>query len=160
MPLYPLHLRPATLDDAQILLDWRNDPLTRAQSRHTEPLAWNGHLAWLTRVLTSPDCLLLVGTLAGDGIGSVRFARHDQGELWEVSIALDPMWRGQGLGSRLLPAAVTELRRHHPRAAVVAAVRPGNRASEALFLGAGFRPADSAESFAHYRLEPPPEQKG
>ena len=43
-------LREATIEDARMLLDWRNDELTRSVSLGSEKIPWDGHLAWFKRV--------------------------------------------------------------------------------------------------------------
>lgn len=147
-----LRLDPAGLDDGDALLAWRNDPLTRAQSRHGDPVVPAAHWAWLSARLASVDCLMLIGRAAGERCGVVRFDRRD-GRVWEVSITIAPWARGRGLARLLLAAGIARLRRAHAGAVVLAAVRPGNRASESLFLGAGFTPQPSDEEFAHYLLD-------
>lgn len=146
-----LRLDPAVLDDGDALLAWRNDPLTRAQSRQGDPVPPEGHWAWLSARLASSDCLMLMGRAAGERCGVVRFDRRDD-RMWEVSITIAPWARGRGLARPLLDRGVARLRRDHAGAVVLAAVRPGNRASESLFLGAGFVPQSSDEEFAHYLL--------
>ena len=48
---------PATLDDAGVLFEWRNDAVTRSTSRSTEPVQWRDHLSWLERTIISPNGL-------------------------------------------------------------------------------------------------------
>jgi len=149
----PLILRQANLDDAATLLAWRNDTVTRAQSRQSGEIGWDDHCRWLARVIADPDCLFLMGEGGPQPCGFVRFNRDASKDFWEVSIAVAPAQRGQGLGRRLLPAAIDVLRASHPDARVLAAVRSGNQASEALFRRCGFRPAPSTEEFLHFMLE-------
>ena len=47
------------------LLEWRNDPVTRAVSRHHGVVALDDHLTWLRAALERPDRHLLVGSLDG-----------------------------------------------------------------------------------------------
>jgi Acetyltransferase (GNAT) family len=56
---------------------------------------------------------------------------------WEVSVEVDPVYRGQGLGTRLARAA-----RHliPAEATLWAQIAPANAASVRAFLRAGFRP--------------------
>lgn len=147
-----LHLRLAQPADAADLLAWRNDPKTRALSRQPEEISWDDHCRWLDRMIADPGCLFLVAWLDGTRVGVVRFNRRGQADVWEVSITVAPVAQGRGLGRRILNEGVVRLRRDHPGAEVLAAVRPGNLASERLFLGAGFRPTQSDEAFAHFVL--------
>lgn len=138
--------------DAADLLAWRNDPLTRAQSRHQGEISWLDHCQWLDRMRADPNCLFLVAWLDGERVAVVRFNHHDISDLWEVSITVAPAAQGKGLGRLALLAGIERLRQLHPDAKVLAAVQPGNRASERLFLGAGFVPVPSDEAFAHFLL--------
>lgn len=94
-----LTIRPATMDDAQRLFDWRNDPLTRAMSRNGEPIGWAEHVAWLEWTLAEPAraqlwIALLDGVPAGTG-------RYDYGSEIEFSWAVAPEWRGRGVALKI-----------------------------------------------------------
>ena len=65
--------RPATLQDARQLWQWRNDPVTRAGSRSSAEVAWEDHLRWLTASLTRTDRILLVVEDAMGLVGTVRW---------------------------------------------------------------------------------------
>jgi hypothetical protein len=45
-----LIIRKATIDDAPILFNWRNDELTRRLSKNTNVVKWNEHVVWLKNV--------------------------------------------------------------------------------------------------------------
>ena len=90
-----VRLRPATVADAVLLRIWRNDPATRAASRHSGGVEAEEHAAWLDRTLADPDRLLLVAELGGAPVGQVRLDRD--GECWEISVSLAPeagAWAG------------------------------------------------------------------
>ena len=95
--------RPAVLTDAEALWVWRNDPATRANSRSSEEVPWERHLAWLESSLTRDDRLLLVADDDRGPVGTVRWD-HEGGDEWEVSITVAPERRGQGLAGPLLAA--------------------------------------------------------
>lgn len=148
-----LTLRPATADDAELLLRWANDPLTRAASFHPRPIAAETHRAWLARLLESGAGRLWIGMIDDRAIGQVRFdptgTPPPSGEARppatvEVSISVAPEARGRGCGRALLAAGLAEARRHGARR-FVAYVRPENAVSVALFRGAGFRLAGRGE---------------
>jgi RimJ/RimL family protein N-acetyltransferase len=133
-----LSLRPATEADGPRLREWRNDPEARAASRNTAEVGTDEHSAWLTAVLADPDRKLLICELGGEPIGQMRFDSIGE-HRYEISIALSPAARGQGLSSHLIAFAVEQLRESHPDAAVEAHVRKGNTRSLATFRRAGFR---------------------
>lgn len=149
-----LHVRPATVDDAQLLLDWRNDPEARSRSRSSDVIDLEDHLAWLRATLASPDRhLLVVETAEGTPVATTRYDRlapagdgDDPGDRWEVSISVAPGMRGRGLGGATLRDSDEWLRGAEPAAgAVVAHVRPDNTSSRRLFVRSGYSPAPSDE---------------
>lgn len=129
-----MRLREATAQDARMLFEWRNDPATRRNSLTSEPVSWEGHVAWLERVIVDPDRALYV---AEDDRGPVGTGRLDDDPPPPViSITIAPERRGEGLATELIQA-LAELR----GPPVVAIVEPGNERSLRAFEGAGFRRA-------------------
>jgi hypothetical protein len=49
-----LQLRQACMDDADLLLAWRNDATTRQASHDTTPVSHDVHVAWLRKTLSDP----------------------------------------------------------------------------------------------------------
>jgi spore coat polysaccharide biosynthesis predicted glycosyltransferase SpsG/GNAT superfamily N-acetyltransferase len=159
-----LTARPAVLDDARLLWEWRNDLGTRAGSRNADVVPWPEHRAWLESTLRRPDRLLLVvedqisGVSArstgstgtgntvgtGSGVGTARWDRQGDGE-WEVSITVAPDRRGQSLASPLLHVAeevLSEVARSRATrvTAYLAVVNGDNAASVRLFETSGYVP--------------------
>jgi RimJ/RimL family protein N-acetyltransferase len=130
-------LRPAQPDDAPRLLEWANDPATRAASFDRAEISGPEHVAWLAAVLADPDRRLWIAEEEGVALGQVRVDRAPEG-FGVVSIGLAPGARGRGIGRAVLlmglAAAVRELGIRRMRAVVA----PGNVASRRLFEGAGF----------------------
>jgi len=87
-----MKIRPATLEDAQRLFEWRNDPLTRSMFRNREIVEWPDHLAWLRARLAREEPNLFVAEVDGVAVGTFRVDDH------EVSYTVAPEARGQGHG--------------------------------------------------------------
>ena len=49
-----MRLRTLTIDDADRVFAWRNDPSIANMMFTNDPIEWSEHLAWLERVLNSP----------------------------------------------------------------------------------------------------------
>jgi spore coat polysaccharide biosynthesis predicted glycosyltransferase SpsG/L-amino acid N-acyltransferase YncA len=134
-----LAARPATLQDARLLWQWRNDPVTRAGSRNSGPVPWLEHLAWVESSLTREDRLLLVLEDETGPAGTVRWDLGQEGEReWEVSITVAPERRGQSLSRPILRAAevaLSEVSRSRATGltAYLAMVHIDNQASLRLF---------------------------
>ena len=135
----PVVVRPATLDDAAVLLEWRNDPVTRALSRHHDVVPLEDHLSWLRASLGRPDRHLLVGSLDGVEIGTLRWDLEGGSE-WEVSITVDPAARGRGVAGALLRSGEQWLSRTTVVDAYLAVVNVDNAASRRLFVNSGYAP--------------------
>lgn len=132
-------VRAARLDDEELTLRWANDPAARAMSFTQEPIGAGTHAAWFRRFLADPDTLYLIGEdETGLPAGQVRFSRSAGAAEAVLSISVDPLLRGLGLGSTLLRLALQEWAGRFPGVAVVAEVREENPQSATLFLNAGF----------------------
>jgi RimJ/RimL family protein N-acetyltransferase len=126
----PLSLRPAGLDDAKRLFDWRNDPETRAASRNKALLAWDEHNAWLRRALGDPRRRIYVAERGGVAIGTVRV--DFLGDACELSWTVAPEHRGAGVG-----AAMVKLAADGVAVTIWAEIMPGNTASARIAEKAG-----------------------
>lgn len=152
-----LSLRPATVGDAELLLEWRNDAATRAASRSSEPIALEQHLRWLESTVARDDRHLLVASDEAGPVGTVRWDREAPGE-WEVSITVATSRRGTGLARVLLRSGEQWLAEAAGRGEVdelttyLAVVHEDNTASLRLFTRAGYLPDTPAtgEGFARY----------
>jgi len=137
-----LSLRRAKLSDAGLLLEWRNDPLTRRMSRNREAIDPAAHTSWLEALLRDPARQLYVAELGGIPVGTVR-ADLDQG-VWELSWTVAPSHRARGIGARML-AALADLIDDPIRAEVKA----GNAASIRIAERAGMRIASRSSEAVH-----------
>lgn len=143
-----MKLRRATLDDAELLLSWRNDPESRKQSTQKEEISPENHLAWLIKSLSMTDRKLYIAEHNDLPVGTVRSDIHEDGTV-ELSWSVAPSQRGKGVGKAMVAQFVKEI---HPTGKLIAVIRKGNSASEkiaqALGLhqkGAKFPEEDSAE---------------
>lgn len=146
-----LRVRLATLADAAELLEWRNDEHTRAASRSVGQVSRDQHERWLAAVLADPRRkLYIIETTDGPvrSVGMCRFDSEDSGPT-EVSINLNPAFRGRGLAAPVLSAAI-EMFRARGGGELTATIRPGNHASIRAFERAGFRLSEATPEFSIY----------
>jgi len=128
-------VRAALSGDMQEVFAIRNHPATRVFSSNQDELAWDAHVAWFTRqyLIPSPHrCYVL--DCDDRVVGYCRFDARDDGG-YAVSIALDPTFRGKGLGRLLLGRAMEAF--GHSRG-LYAEVLKKNAVSHKLFEEAGF----------------------
>lgn len=133
-------LRPVTMADAEVLLGWKNDADTRKNAILTDAvIEMENHLVWLENRLQRGEfyIILLDGVMAGD----VRIERD--GSVGEISIRIDPKFRGNGLATQVIPMFGGEL---------VAKIRAHNIPSMRVFIANGFKPLEYIEKPVPYYL--------
>lgn len=147
----PLFLwRRATSADEQLLLDWRNDPITVVNSKSGATVSAQEHANWFQAALKNENTVLFIAEMDQHPIAMTRFNRADANSgNFVVSINLSPNQRGRGLGSALLRSAVLEFQ-GLKKANLVAEIRHGNFASEKIFKSAGFVESGVQGSFKQF----------
>ncbi len=133
-----LAVRPATPGDEDLLLEWANDPQTRANSFNPERITPEGHKGWFSGRLAEPErCrFYIVETVRGLPVGQVRFDKTD--DHWAIDYAAAPQLRGQGLGATILEAAIAEFSKTATEATLMGEVIAQNAASRKVFCSLGF----------------------
>lgn len=152
-------MRLATLEDSDALLAWRNDERTRQASVRQAVISRDGHGEWFRQSLANPTRRIYIAWMEGeDGVteraGMCRFDGPDSEGMTEVSINLNPEFRGRGLSTPILRAAIdTYVRERGGLTALLARIRPVNTASVRTFGAVGFvyDGADDEEGFDRYR---------
>jgi RimJ/RimL family protein N-acetyltransferase len=138
--LLELTFRPASMADAKILFEWRNDPDTRENSRITGELSWENHIGWLTSTVGGAIStrVLCIAERRGVPAGSVRSDQNERGE-HELSWIVAPEARGQGVGKAMVVQFVhTALCGKK----VIVSIREGNTPSEKIAQALGLRKAE------------------
>jgi len=138
---WPLHLRAATMADAETVWHWR-ERLPSCHFRAGPNPGLPHHLAWWAKALRSSACHLL---MAEGAHLRLDIAGHGAA----VSILLAPEARRRGLGLRLLAL----LERHARRLGLktlTAEAATGNEASCALFRSAGYHETGTEGSFIRF----------
>jgi RimJ/RimL family protein N-acetyltransferase len=155
-----LELRAAREQDAQLLLEWRNDPETRRSSREQREIQPEEHASWLRGILagdpTPPQegsTLLWIAECEGRPVASVRVGPR-MGMAAEVHLAVAPEERGRGVGAGALVQASARALADPGLELLRAHVKPGNEASLRAFARAGFA-RDGAAMDGLVRLERP-----
>lgn len=148
-----MHLRPATLDDANLLHEWRNHPSVRAVSGSGDSIDMADHLVWMRCVLAASDRWMFVAEVGRLPVGCIRFDQSVEGCV-AVSLYLDPELSGLGLGQILLFAGEDTLSmRLGGSFTVYAHVMAGNAASQKLFQACGY---DGGPLEYHKTVDPRP----
>jgi len=136
----PIELRESVFDDAKLIFDWRNDPLTREASFSNDEIPWEDHIKWFEQSLANPCRKIYIGENKQEKIsfGQVRFDLISDLEA-EISIVIAPEFRSKGLGSILIKSGMEKFCSTHPGIkTIVAMIKPSNPASKRAFQKCGF----------------------
>ena len=138
-----MQLVAATRADLPFLAALRNEPVNAGFSKR-------GALT-LEQIETdyfeNPTKRVYIARSPRRAIGYAIFATRAADEV-EISVALVPEVRGQGLGVALIQAATAFAHEHLSVTRVVALIRPDNAASLGAFAAAGYREARDRDGLA------------
>lgn len=130
-------LRLATVRDALLLWEWRNDPDVHESAFNGAPIVWESHQTWLAAKLASSASRIWILSREGQPVAQARYDRV--GQLAEIGYSVSRSARGAGLGGCVLQATAPLACRALSVPRVVGLVKVGNRASVRSFEHAGFR---------------------
>ena len=129
-------LRFAERKDSLDILAWRNDPVT-VRFSPTGTVKLEDHLKWFEDKLSSLNTNIFIALQEQNKIGMIRFDR--EGRSAEVSINLNPDYRGKGYGKKCLEQAVYLYFTNFPVYELTARIMPENAASINIFTKIGFK---------------------
>ena len=136
-------VRHAALSDSVDILTWRNDAVTRKMSRNSEPVSAIQHEQWFENAIKSEQKFVLICEDHSDRnskLGMIRFDLYDSSDEAEVSINLNPEFRGRGFAKICLSSGMDYFRSQCPQITkIYAEVRLENNVSLHLFESLGFK---------------------
>lgn len=141
-----LHLRPATMSDADALLEWRNDAATRQSSLSTERVEVADHLKWLKASLHSEERRLVMAEVNHHLVGTIRADVSQDG--WCLSWTVAPRSRGKGIALKMLNAFIKTF-----NAPLYAQVKATNIASKKVAERAGFHLVKKEDGVLYYHRD-------
>lgn len=145
-----LHPRRATEADSELIFDWRNDPVTISTSRTQTGVEWDGHQKWYPAQLACPDVIAVM--VEADSVPAmIVWLRKNRSGIWETSVNSNPAFRGKGLSTQMLRAALDQVRDTTPRPHRFSTeVKQDNPASIKMFERAGFVYVHPSPGFGTY----------
>jgi UDP-2,4-diacetamido-2,4,6-trideoxy-beta-L-altropyranose hydrolase len=133
-----LQVRPAHMNDAQLLWRWANDPIVRVNSFQPDPIPLEDHIEWYNNRLSSPDTRFWIIELGQEPVAQIRYDRGANSEA-EISFSVERAHRGKGIGTKTImltrELACEELALRRIRAVVFSS----NKASQRTFVKSGFK---------------------
>ena len=97
------YLRKANIDDANIILEWRNDPLTRENSFSKEPIDPETHIKWFNSKLSDENCFMFILVDGTERVGQLRIDKVN--DIGEISYMIAPNKRKMGYGKQIIKLA-------------------------------------------------------
>jgi RimJ/RimL family protein N-acetyltransferase len=145
-------IRRANLADSRDIWYWRNDELTRLNSLNQDFVSWEDHDFWFRETIAKHDVFIFIGQMGGHKIGMCRFDQDSQKMLFDLSINLNPQFRGRRLSREFLESCMESLFciPALPRS-LIATVRESNIPSINLFESLNFKLIETTNGLAKYK---------
>jgi RimJ/RimL family protein N-acetyltransferase len=131
-----VELRPAALDDMELVFTWRNDPFVVARSSSRRLVDRAEHQAWFRRAIECGNPLIFVVEIERKPIGQVRLERAADDCI--MSVFLLERYTGHGHGVLAIRDGCARARQAWTIARVIACVRDDNATGALGFAKAGF----------------------
>ena len=141
---YNILIKKVSLENSQILFEWRNDKLTRSMSINNKIITLNEHKKWLKKTIKNANQIFYIGFYENSNktfpIGSIRFNLvNEKNKSYEISIITNPELRGKGFGKSLLICGIEKLKKDVGNyKKLFADIKYDNSVSIALFSKIGF----------------------
>ena len=132
-----IYLRSATLADIDLLYEWANDSVTRANSFNTGFIPYEDHKKWFLTLMQSTSSHQFILMDGEAPIGQVRLDVKDHEA--EIGYSISKEFRGQGFGHKILRLLSEKVQEQFPEIRhLIAKVKPSNIASKKLFESEGY----------------------
>jgi len=132
-----MKFRHVTVEDAELLLDWHNDPVTRAFSTTQEKTTLQEHTVWLNHAVNLKH--FYIAQVNRKDIGVIRATPGKTNE-YTLSWTIAPEERGKGYGREMLPQMTNTL---PDQALLIAYIMHTNIASIKIAKSTGFKLVES-----------------
>jgi UDP-2,4-diacetamido-2,4,6-trideoxy-beta-L-altropyranose hydrolase len=148
-----ISLRPATLDDQDMVFRWRNDPFILTHGSSCREVNQEEHQRWFAETVVGHRRKMFIVLKHANPIGQVRFDRENQQDC-VISVYLLREFTGRGWGVQAIRMGCASVFHVWNVERVIACVRLDNHAGRLAFLKAGFRETESVGicPVGHYSL--------
>jgi len=133
-----LAVRKVNKSDVRRIWEIRNTPEARHFSNSPEEISFSKHNAWFKKryfLGENNHCFVLEDTTAGGVIGYCRFDFDEDEKGYTLSVALDPVFHGRGLGGLLLKESLAKF---SGTKLLLAEIQKNNTPSLKIFQKNGF----------------------
>ena len=149
-----MYIRLVEKRDCVDLWKWRNDYKAVVNSISKSVISYHSHYRWFNSLINRTDSEIFI---AYDGkekknIGMVRFEKKNS-KIIEVSININPKFRGKGLGKEFLSQSIAKFIKRKPGFVMKARVLIENQRSKRLFKSCGFVVSSIRDKIVYYTLK-------
>ena len=95
------NLREVTKDDWKILLEWRNDKITRVNFFNSKLISQSEHKTYINDAISNPNRTQFIFEFNKIPVGTIREDRLQKNE-FELSYTISPMYRGKKIGEIMM----------------------------------------------------------
>jgi len=95
------NLREVTQSDWKVLLEWRNEKITRQNSFNSDLVSLSEHKEYIKNTIANPNRKLFVLEYNDIPVRTIREDRLENDEL-ELSYTISPMYRGKKIGQIMM----------------------------------------------------------
>lgn len=129
--------RVANLNDLEIMFEWANDPVSRANSFYPNEISLEEHTKWYNNKLDSQTTIIFIAVdkVLNEKIGVVRYEIGDTNSI--VGIHIDQKYRGKKLAKKLL-VETADIYFSNESKPIWAYIKRENTASVKAFINAGY----------------------
>ena len=102
------NLREVKKSDWKVLLEWRNDKITRQNSFNSELVSINEHKEYINHAITNPNRKLFILEYNEIPVGTIREDKLEKGGEFELSYTISPLYRGKRIGQIIMSLYLIE----------------------------------------------------
>mgnify|MGYP002034814466 CR=1 FL=1 len=140
--------------DSKLILKWRNDPLSREMFRGSHEISFEEHNSWYQKALQNCQIKILIAVNNNRKVGVIRLNFNDINDVAEVSINLNPDFRGMGFGLEILKNCTKYIERNFKKCSeLTAEVKKVNGSSIKIFTNAGYKLVKETKEYYLYALK-------
>lgn len=133
--LQELTYRKAEEKDVDLIYQWANDPLTRANSYNSEPILFQTHEKWFKSKLIDNNAFIFIAEKDIQPVGMIRYELKQDYAV--VGILIDTAFRGRGFAVKMLKESA-QLYFEKSSLPINAFIKESNLASIKSFEKAGY----------------------
>ena len=142
------YLREVALKDADLILEWINDPLDRENSINQKPILYDEHIEWLKNALKDNNKYLYIMMIDDVPVGHIKLNLNNG--IADIGYCIAPKYRGKGFGKTMMSLLIDEASRNKKIKKLTALVKKKNTLSIKVFQNFQFTEYETSNGYIRY----------